>query len=155
MRAFFDHRGHQSWDLSRNFPLDGAWPHWVTFLTGVTHSFFLPGLDGHLNSSPLGASGWLSWLNVRFLISSQAMISWFVRSSPTLGSALTVWRLLGILSLPLSLPLPTFFISPKINKLKRKDNPLQKSPRRSWNHTGKLNDHFCLTFKALTIAHST
>ena len=45
--------------------------------------------------------GWLSWLDIRLLISAQVMISQFLGLSPTLGSALAVWSLLGIL--PLSL----------------------------------------------------
>ena len=40
-----------------------------------------------------------------------------LRSSPTSGSLLTAWRLLGILILPLSLPLPcSCSFSPKTNK---------------------------------------
>ena len=53
----------------------------------------------------MGAPGWLSQLSVRLLISVQVMISRFVELSPASGSVLTVWSLLGILSLPLSLPL--------------------------------------------------
>ena len=49
------------------------------------------------------APGWLSRLSNRILISAQVMISWFVGSRPTLGSALTAQSLLGILSLCLSL----------------------------------------------------
>ena len=48
------------------------------------------------------------------------MISWFVTSSPTLGYALSVQNLLGILSLPLSLSLPCLcFLSLWINQLKK------------------------------------
>ena len=43
---------------------------------------------------------------VQLLVSAQVMILRFVSSGPTSGSALAVWSLLGILSLPLSLPLP-------------------------------------------------
>ena len=50
--------------------------------------------------------GWLSRLRVQLLVLAQVMILWFVGSSPTLGSELTAWSLLGILSLPFSLPLP-------------------------------------------------
>ena len=53
-----------------------------------------------------GAPGWFGWLSVRFSISAQVMILQFVGSNPTSGSALIVWSLLGILSLPLSLSLP-------------------------------------------------
>ena len=44
-----------------------------------------------------GAPGWLSWLSVQLLISAHVMILQFVGSSPTLGSALMAWNLLGIL----------------------------------------------------------
>ena len=46
-----------------------------------------------------GAPG---WFNVQHLILAQVKISQFVGSSPTPGSALTVWRLCGILSPSLS-----------------------------------------------------
>ena len=52
-----------------------------------------------------GAPVWLSRLSLRLLISAQVMISRFVGLCPGSGSALTAQRLLGILSLPLSLPL--------------------------------------------------
>ena len=51
--------------------------------------------------SEFGASGWLSQLSVRLLVLAQVMVSRFVGSSPSSGSALTV---LG--SLPLSPSLP-------------------------------------------------
>ena len=52
-----------------------------------------------------GIPGWLSWLNVYLLVSTQVMISQFMGSSPALGSVLAVWSLLGILSFsPLSVP---------------------------------------------------
>ena len=41
---------------------------------------------------------------VLLLILAHIMISGFVGSNPMLGSVLKVWRLLGILSLPLSAP---------------------------------------------------
>ena len=44
--------------------------------------------------------------SVKLPTSAPVMISRFVSSSPVLGSVLTVRSLLGILSLPLSLPLP-------------------------------------------------
>ena len=47
-----------------------------------------------------GVPGWPSWLSICLLIPAQVMISWFLRLSPVLGSALTVWNLLGILSPP-------------------------------------------------------
>ena len=45
-----------------------------------------------------GAPEWLSWSSVQLLISAEVMISLFMISSPTSGSALMVWTLLGILS---------------------------------------------------------
>ena len=53
-----------------------------------------------------GAPGCLSRLRVQLLPLAQVMTSLFVSSNPTSGSVLTVWSLLQILSLPLSLPLP-------------------------------------------------
>ena len=44
--------------------------------------------------------------SVRRPTSAWVMISRFMSSSPTLGSVLTAWRLLGILSPLFSLPLP-------------------------------------------------
>ena len=46
----------------------------------------------------LGVPGGLSQLSVWLLTSAQVMISRFIGLSPALGSALTVWSLLGILS---------------------------------------------------------
>ena len=54
----------------------------------------------------IGVPGWCSQLSIWLLISAQVMISQFVSSSPTSGSALMVWRLLGILSLLLCVPHP-------------------------------------------------
>ena len=51
-----------------------------------------------------GAPGWLSRLSVGLLVWAQVVISWFVSSSPPLGSVLTVRSLLGILS-------PSLFLS--------------------------------------------
>ena len=67
-----------------------------------------------------GALGWLSRLSLWLLILAQVMISQFVGSSPTSGSSLTVWSLLGILSLslPYSCSL-SLSLSLKINKLKK------------------------------------
>ena len=54
----------------------------------------------------VGAPWWLSWLSIRFLVSAQVVISWFVGLSPALGSTLVILGLLGILSPSLSvLPL--------------------------------------------------
>ena len=64
-----------------------------------------------------GVPEWLSWLSSRPLILAQVMISQFMRWSPRVGSARTVWSLLGILSLFLSLPSPHFLsLSLKIYK---------------------------------------
>ena len=54
----------------------------------------------------LGAPGWLSRLSIRLLILAQVLISWLAGSSNMSGPGLTARSLLGILSLPLSLPLP-------------------------------------------------
>ena len=67
-----------------------------------------------------GVPGRLSRLSLRLLISSQAMISRFVSSSPVSGSALTVRSLLGILSLSPSLPAPPLLSVPLKIKLKKK-----------------------------------
>ena len=64
-----------------------------------------------------GALGWLSQLSLHLLISAQVMISWFMGWSSMSGSALTVWSLLRILSLPLPLPLPFSLSLSKINKI--------------------------------------
>lgn len=48
-----------------------------------------------------GKPEWLNWLSVWLLVLDQVTISWFVRSSPVLGSTLTARGLSGILSLPL------------------------------------------------------
>ena len=44
-----------------------------------------------IETSAIGARGGLSWLSVRLSIWAQIMISWFVGSSPLLGSALTAY----------------------------------------------------------------
>ena len=59
----------------------------------------------------IGALGWLSQLNIWLLTLAQVMISWFMSSSPTSGSSLTAQSLLGILSLPLSVPLPLLVLT--------------------------------------------
>ena len=68
-----------------------------------------------------GVPGWLSWLSDRVVVSAQVMISWFMSSSPMLGSALASCSLLGILSLFPSLsfslcPSPTRAPSASQNK---------------------------------------
>ena len=71
--------------------------------------------------------------SVKHPTSAQVMISGFVSLSPALGSALTVWNLLGILFLSSSLSLPLcnshvlpHSLSKQINKLK-KSNQISKS----------------------------
>ena len=56
-----------------------------------------------------GAPGWFSQLSVQLVVSSQVIISQFVSLSPASSSTLAKQTLLGILSLPLSLPLPCSF----------------------------------------------
>ena len=60
-------------------------------------------LRGQQKAGKEEVPGWLSQLSVGLLVSARVMVSWFVSSSPTLGSMLTVWSLLGTLSFPLSL----------------------------------------------------
>ena len=75
--------------------------------------------DVCLKPTTSGAPGWLSRVSVRLLILAQVMISQFMSSSPTSGSALTVQTLLWILSLSPSLSVPpplTCVLSLKINK---------------------------------------
>ena len=53
-------------------------------------------------------------------VSYKCLISWFMSSSPALGSALMVWSLLGILSPSFSVPLPlALSLSLKINKFNK------------------------------------
>ena len=67
------------------------------------------------NKNKIGAPGWFGRLSVQLLISAQVMISQFVSSSPTSGSVLSPWSLLGILSPSLSAP-PLFMLFLKINE---------------------------------------
>ena len=53
-----------------------------------------------------GVVGGVPAQSVKHPTAAQVMISWFVRLSPALGSTLIVQSLLGILSIPVSLPLP-------------------------------------------------
>ena len=71
-----------------------------------------------------GVPGWLTRLSVRLLASTQVMIDLTVGELKTaLGSALTVWSFLGILSFPL----PVFLkINKLINFLKRKEKKKRK-----------------------------
>ena len=70
------------------------------------------------------APEWLSRFNVCLLVSAQVIISQFMSLSPSSGSVLIAWSLLGILSLSLSLcpsPTHTVSISLKINKLEEEE----------------------------------
>ena len=51
----------------------------------------------------LGAPAWLHQLSIRLFVLAHVMISQFMSLSPSSGSALTAWSLLGILSLSLTL----------------------------------------------------
>ena len=68
----------------------------------------------------VGAPGWLSRLSIRLSISAQIMISWFMGSSPTLGSVLSLEPAWASSSFPVSLcSSPASSLSLK-NKLKKK-----------------------------------
>ena len=80
---------------------------------------------------------WLGQVKVQLLISAQVMILQFVSSSLTLGSTMTVWGLLGILSLPLSTSPPLVrmqarSLSLKINKLKKKKKRKKERKKLTW-----------------------
>ena len=66
------------------------------------------------------------------MILAQVTISRFMRSSPTSGSVLTVWSLLGVLSPPLSLPLshcaPSLSKNKCVNLKKKTLRPLWGRP---------------------------
>ena len=73
----------------------------------------------------LGAPGWLSRLSIRLLILAQVMTSRFTGQSSASGSVLTARSLPGILSLPLSLPLPrlhTFSLFPCLHAFSLSQN---------------------------------
>ena len=65
-----------------------------------------PACDGELENYPVWGTRVAQLVKRGLLISARVMISQFVRVSPVSGSALRMRSLLGILSLPLSLPLP-------------------------------------------------
>ena len=70
----------------------------------------------------------------RLSISVQVIISWFVSLSPTSDSALTVWSLIEILSLPLSLPFPhlhSLYLSLKKKKTVKTVSPPYRYNRRN------------------------
>ena len=85
-----------------------------------------------------GAPGWLSGLSIWLMVLAQVMISWFVSSipasrfmslSPDWGCVLTVWSLLGVLSLPFSPLFPCLHA----HTLSKQRNKLRKP--RMWRET--------------------
>ena len=89
----------------------------------VTHYYSSEYLKPMLSSAAAfvapGTSGRCSPLGIPLLMSVQVTIAGFLRSSPTSGSVLTAWSLLGTLSLSLSLSAPPpslFFFSLSQNK---------------------------------------
>ena len=97
---------HPSFDWvrgSQEGSFGGAWlaqsTEHATFDFAVMSSSPTLGVEIALKKEKSGAPGWLSGLSVELLASAQVVISWFVSSSPALGSALAVQNLLGILSL--------------------------------------------------------
>ena len=89
----------------------------------------------------LGAPEWLSWLTGQLLVSAQVTISWFVGSSPTSGSAMTMqcrtclgFSLSASLSLLHSCALG--FLKKKKKKKKKRMWFLEQIQysRWSWNH---------------------
>ena len=75
------------------------WAWWTSAWTNWFISYLL------LETQMCRVPGWLSQLSIQLLDWAQVMISEFMRWNPTSGSVLTGQRLLGIPSLPLSLPL--------------------------------------------------
>ena len=72
------------------------------------------------NMKQYGAWGMAQLIRHLTIDFGSIMISWLVRLCPTLGSRLTAWSLLGILSLSLCSSFP----HPKISKhLNNKQNP--------------------------------
>ena len=69
---------------------------------GAGNAESLPDLT-HRKELYCRAPAWLRRLSVRFSISAQAMISWFLGWGPVSGSTLTAQSLLGMLSLSPSL----------------------------------------------------
>ena len=65
--------------------------------------------------------------SVKCLTLAQVTISCFVGSSPASGSALAMWSLLGILSLPLSVPLPLVLSHDMNNKLEKRKRKRKSS----------------------------
>ena len=97
-------------------------PGWFMCPTFTTVRSRGKGEGPNIFKNPLegGAPWWLSGLSVQLLVSAQVTTPRFMSSSPAWGPALTVWSLLGILCLPLSLPLPRSLSLSKINKHKKK-----------------------------------
>ena len=82
-----------------------------------------------------------SRLSVQLLISAQVMISGFMGSSPGSSSVLTARTLLGIFSLPLSLPLPCLLSQNKqINLKKRREEGQRKGTGRVGPSNWRLQD---------------
>ena len=76
-------------------------------LCDITLEVLLVAIREEIEMKDTGVPGCLSQLSFQLLTAAQVMISRFMGSSPMLGSVLTAWSLLGIHSLPLSLPLST------------------------------------------------
>ena len=71
------------------------------FFSGTFMCFYFDVLKIHFRGSSVAQS--VEHLTLDF---SSLIISWFMRLSPLSGSVLAAWSLLGILSFPVSLPLP-------------------------------------------------
>ena len=90
--------------------------HRSAFTLWVSSCLRQDGINWQVKNTVIGAPWWLSQLSIRLLILAQVEISRFVSLSPTSGSVQIAQSLLGILSLPLSLPLPCLYsLSLKIN----------------------------------------
>ena len=88
-------------------------------------------------SSFLGVPGWLNRLSVWLLVSAQVMISWFMGLSPSSGSVITAWSLLGILSFSLSLslcPSPAYALSLSLSLKKNTFFKVKKNKSSFLNH---------------------
>ena len=75
---------------------------WIPVI-GEKHNKILAHTNFSLIKMDVGAPGWLSRLSGQLLIPTQIMISQSREFEPHMGSVLTVWSLLGILPLSLSL----------------------------------------------------
>ena len=63
-----------------------------------------------LKPKTAAAPVWVGRFTVQLLILDEDIILQYVGSSPMLGPAMTVWGMARILSLPVSLPLPHFYV---------------------------------------------